>query len=103
MIGNRNCFPLGDKNISLGVRLLAHGENMSPHGDFKGTSPIKLHYKIHSHYNNLLTITKRVVRSSSFISWHIAYIFIPYPPRTLKVLLSALEHMFESNSDYRNL
>ena len=45
MSGNENCFPLETKNTSLGVRLLAHGEKMPPHGDFKGASLIKLHLK----------------------------------------------------------
>ena len=37
---------LGDKNTTLWVRLLAYGEKMPLHGDFKGGSLIKLHLKL---------------------------------------------------------
>ena len=40
MSGNENCFLLETKTI-----LVAYGEKMSPHRDFKGVSLIKLHLK----------------------------------------------------------
>ena len=48
------------------MRLLAHGEKILPHGDFKGATLIKLHLKF-IHYRNLLTTTKRAVTVSTVL------------------------------------